>query len=312
MLLHFFEDVHSRLASLNKVFQNTYLVVYKAPQLIAELIASLEMDYASPSADISAGFGLKKLDRKLEMNGDAMAFEGHEVGSTGVCEKDELFDSLAHSIIRPFARGLIKNLMERFPQTREFKAMSIFDLKKFPTDSHFVSRYGDTELDILLTHFDKLDAEKVRMQWHCLKPCLLGELRSKYCDAPGISGWKVIAEELNEDDKYSELLKLVASVLVIPVAAAVVERGFSIRDSLLLTNERDKLNVDTSDWQMRVMQNGPEPYVYDKSAATKAGNRGKPSFNPAMLEVIDRAAQKWADKSKTLRLAFTSPLALNM
>jgi hypothetical protein len=125
-------------------------------------------------------------------------------------------------------------------------------------------------LDALLTHFDKLDAEKVRMQWHYLKPCLVGELRSRYCDAPGISAWKVIAEELNEDDKFSELLKLVASVLVIPIASAVVERGFSIRNSLLLTKQRNQMNVETSEWQMRVMENGPEPYDYDESAATKA------------------------------------------
>ena len=37
------------------------------------------------------------------------------------------------------------------------------------------------------------------------------------------------------------------------------------------------------------------PYIRDKSAATKAGNRGNPSFNSAMLEVIDRAAKKWAN-----------------
>jgi hypothetical protein len=92
--------------------------------------------YASPSPDISAGLGLKKLDRKLEMHGESMTFEGHEVVFSGVFDND-LFDSLARSIIRPFTSSIISNLMERFPQTREFKAMSIFDLKKFPTDSRF-------------------------------------------------------------------------------------------------------------------------------------------------------------------------------
>ena len=58
------------------------------------------------------------------------------------------------TIAKPFIAKLKDNILSRFASSGDvLSALSIFDLKKVPVDSHDLSHYGEDSISILLAHY---------------------------------------------------------------------------------------------------------------------------------------------------------------
>ena len=138
-----------------------------------------------------------------------------------------------------FLVKLINNLNKRFPKETQdiITACSVLAMRPLSfVPSSDLQAWGNQELEVLLTHFDRnpadgegrfLESEAARHEWSLVKHLALQE---KYpCDNMGTL-WSIIYKF--HKDSFPKLLKLAAVALTLPIHTAGCERGFSLQNNL--------------------------------------------------------------------------------
>ena len=157
------------------------------------------------------------------------------------------------TIAKPFIATLKDNISSRFASSGDvLLALSIFDPKKLPADSHALSHYGEDAISTLLTHYGTdISAETLHGE-ETVKEAMI---------SPDISTeWKTFRQFMAKQPKENmklqlkelatnEMLKsmfpnlntLAIISLSIPVATASVERSFS-QMKLIKSRLRNRLS----------------------------------------------------------------------
>lgn len=205
----------------------------------------------------------------------------------------------------------MSSLEKRFPEPPLLKATCIFDLDCFPTEN--ISDYGKDELEILLQRYgvDRtvlvdgkevpclkvVDAELCRDEWQSLKWNIHGESTRLLGND---RGWPLLFKEYKE--MYPNILKLASVYLVLPVSTAIVERGFSIVNSGIKTQVRNRLLPETTEMLLYMSVNASTMFLHE---AAHGRQQGKPLLNPAAKTILDRAKDLWsAAKKRMMRISY--------
>ena len=196
---------------------------------------------------------------------------------------------------------------ERMPDSEVARSFLIFDARNLPLP--LPAKYGEVEIETLIQHYAPLDMDSslwlldptaLRDQWTMFARVFLTPRNGQT--------YREIACALTslpaEASRFSEVLTLLNIAVLLPVANAVSEFGFSLQN-LIKTVTRNKMDVDTTlDAHMRVASLGPtEPgpisQLVDR-AVPKVFKRAMPLKRmgaDAANEVRRKKAKDKADKA---------------
>ena len=229
-----------QVAKLNKTLQTENLDLSIVASLVDSTLHTLE-DAVTPAAN----WVLELLEECVNLE----TATGTEITPTDITTFQE-------TIAKPFIATLKDNISSRFASSGDvLLALSIFDPKKLPADSHALSHYGEDAISTLLTHYGTdISAETLHGE-ETVKEAMI---------SPDISTeWKTFRQFMAKQPKENmklqlkelatnEMLKsmfpnlntLAIISLSIPVATASVERSFS-QMKLIKSRLRNRLS-DTS------------------------------------------------------------------
>ena len=134
-----------------------------------------------------------------------------------------------------------------------------------PTDSEALLDHGHAQLQTLLGNYSPslVDARRIEEEWAHFLPDMTMHFKEKTIDS-------VLASLTSNSvyrDSFTELAKLAAAALVIPMSTADCERGFSAMKRIK-TDLRNSLKTETLDYLMRISIEGKdrEDFNFDRSA----------------------------------------------
>lgn len=313
--LYFFSEIHGRLAGLSKAFQRDDIKSYQVNGHLETFYLELELEMDRVNKlKTSTVLGM---DEFVELKNNVLGIEvpyffGHEI-----LFQEESLDSInafGILVMEPFVNELLANMKRRFPSLGVMNAFSIFDITIFPKERKYLSEYGEEEFEVLLEFYgiEKslldgtvfapiVDKEATRREWRKLK----AHIFTSYHNVSNELVWKMVFDSDKERTIYPNILKLVSIYLLIPMSTAIVERGFSIMNCVVLTKLRNRLEVERANSLMCVSINGPEPFIYTPS---RGRARGVPSLNPQVVALLAEAKEAWSKGAR--RQLYTRPDAI--
>ena len=193
---------------------------------------------------------------------------GHHVQVSDHMEA--LFDS---QVKKPYLELLEKNIRDSFPTVEVLSAFHIFDPKQLPTDKGELYQYGGPELDCLIEQYTsiplELDSGDIREEWKEFKTFLSISTQVKEGSMKDLAKYLLSTPE--QRLLFPALSKLLVRGLVLPIATADCERGFSATNRIK-TVTRNRLKTNTLEQLMFISIEGPSPDKFDFGrAADKLG-----------------------------------------
>ena len=189
---------------------------------------------------------------------------GHHVQVT-----DHVRDSFESQVKKPYLELLEKNLRDRFPAIEVVSAFHIFDPKQLPEDEYKLYQYGLSDLDCLLKHFTssplELDSTDVCGEWKEFKIFMSTSTEVKNGSIKDLAKFLLSTPERRL--LFPALSKLLIRGLVLPIATADCERGFSAMNRIK-TVPRNRLKTSTLEQLMYISIKGPtaDKFDFDKAA----------------------------------------------
>ena len=128
--------------------------------------------------------GGEHLNTTLEELSNPLIYEGHEITKRPMDEQ-ECFSS-----IHQFAKEVVQNIKERFPDLPVWSPMKIFDPQSYPTKSTMLRIFGTEEIEALIDHFGKakvvngvsykqlVDPTCIQREWPVFKRTIFDNYRS--------------------------------------------------------------------------------------------------------------------------------------
>lgn len=261
-ITHLLCDVLGELTRLSKVFQKDML------------------DYSviapSVNAAISSISGMKSVDGpalthfKTKIVQSGFISEGIALQSSN--SETKIFESLRTS----FLSEVVANLEARFPEVSLLSAMSILTPQNLPKDQQELLNYGNTELDVLVDHFESsIGLHECREEWPSFKQ--LVALNYSSLDLQHL--WPMVCKL--HRDQYPFLIKLAHACLAIPVSTATCERGFSTQNRIK-NKLRNRMQTKRLDILMRITEEGPDvnEFDFDRSAKLWCEKKERRLFRP--------------------------------
>ena len=211
------------------------------------LTATIEAIKGYRSAD------LKEAESKI--NSDLSEFS-IRVSST---QKDEF----RRNIQEKYIDDLITQLENRFPDSVEVEAFSIFDPSKIPSSSTELGTYGNEKLAVMGEKYASGDdadfqIEDLRSEWESFRHLLSGSYRGE--SMQGVL--KTLASGPALAAMYPCLSKLACIALILPISTAECERSFSAMKRVK-TELHNRLITTTLDHLLRISISGPDLKDYD-------------------------------------------------
>ena len=186
----------------------------------------------------------------------------------------EKSDNFKRLVAVPYIGSICENLSDRFPHLDILDAFQIFSPEVLPTDSEALLDHGHAQLQTLLGNYSPslVDAQRIEEEWAHFLPDMTMHFKEKTIDS-------VLASLTSNSvyrDSFTELAKLAAAALVIPMSTADCERGFSAMKRIK-TDLRNSLKTETLDYLMRISIEGKdrEDFNFDRSADMWAAKRNR-------------------------------------
>ena len=149
--------------------------------------------------------------------------------------------------------------------------------------------WGNQELEVLLTHFDRnpadgegkfLDSEAARHEWSLVKHLVLQE---KYPRDNMGTLWSIIYKF--HKDSFPNLLKLAAVALTLPIHTADCERGFSLQNNLK-NCQRNRLLPERLDTLMVISAEGPplQEFQFERALMKWKAEKSRKIFSTSVKD----------------------------
>ncbi|XP_060786920.1 zinc finger protein 862-like [Neoarius graeffei] len=155
--------------------------------------------------------------------------------------------------------------------TQAVKAFNIFNHECWPEMREDLVDYGAEDLDFLLNHFsivlqrNSVDINQAKEEFQGLK-LLISQL---FMDKTYLSLWEMILTREPYCTDFKNVLHLVQIMLVLPVSAAVCERGFSTQKRIK-SDARASLHPSTVGDLIRIRVEGPSLEDFDTRESVAA------------------------------------------
>ena len=173
------------------------------------------------------------------------------------------------TIAKPFITNLRDNISSRFASSGDvLSALSIFDPKKVPVDSHDLSHYGENSISTLLAHYgtdrsaETLQGEET-VKEAMISPDITTEWKTfrQFMAKQPKENMKLQLKELATNEMlksmFPNLSTLATISLSIPVATASVERSFS-QMKLIKTRLCSRLSDSSLSHLMKIAIESPD------------------------------------------------------
>lgn len=257
--LSVFADVLPHLSKLSRTMQNSSFDFSIFQPVIDSCIRSIESQQVTP------GRYLSEVDDLLTKLREA----DHPITVT-----DERKAAFENQVRKPYLTALIRNLHDRFPAVDLITAFSIFNPTMLPETQSDRDQYGTSELEILLHHYSSgtlaVDRGDATTEWRELKEFLVNSDLKK-STIKGLGEFLLCSPERQQ--LFPTLSKLLVRGLILPLATADCERGFSTLKRIK-TSPRNRLKNETLKQLMMISIEGLPPDEFDFArAADKWGSR---------------------------------------
>ena len=257
--LSLFADVLPHLSKLSRTMQNSSFDFSILQPVIDSCIHSIESQQTTP------GRYWSEVDDLLINLSEA----GHPISVT-----DGAKASFEDQVRKPYLTELIRNLHNRFPAEDLITSFSIFNPTLLPESDSDRGQYGTAELELLLSHYSSgplaVDASAATSEWREFNE-FLAKSDLKKSTIKGLGQFLLCNPERQQ--LFPTLSKLLVRGLILPLAAADCERGFSTLKQIKST-PRNRLKNDTLKQLMMISIEGPSPDEFNfAAAADKWGRR---------------------------------------
>ncbi len=264
----FLADLTTILKRLIKVFQSDYVALSHLNPYLETTISSIN-EYFIGSDDIEPTYGVilrNYMDRKKISSNELPNF------------------------IKDYAIAIIDTLKARFPESKLYDALSIFDTNLLPKMEKQMVEYGVKEIGYLGNYYGDLkiindnffsriiNKENLLEEWNSVKYYLRSFSERNY---DFTEMWKHIFDtDSNFINNYPNISLLVQVALIVPLSNATVKRIFS-HQNLIISKLRNKLSVENLNRHLMILINGPdiEDFNFEKaydhwihSKARRTGN----------------------------------------
>ena len=246
--LHFLCDILSTLGQLNKTFQIPTYHPCDAHRKVSEVIKALQNRY---------------LNREVRWGPyateciEGIAHHTILVEETELRKQTEEKRKLEQDVAK-FAKAVIENLTNRFPNSEIIQAVRIFDPKVIPCSDSDCAVYGEHELRLLTSQYSSfVDHNLCSLEWDTLKHCM----KMSYSKHSLREFTLKLATDETLITHYPSLSKLAEIILLYPASTSEVERGFSYQNATK-TKFRNRLGTYHLDQLLRLRMNAPEASVF--------------------------------------------------
>ena len=146
-------------------------------------------------------------------------------------------------------------------------AEKIFDPRVLPESVEDLAAYGEAEVDCLVQHFrpalegNDFDFAAVAGEWSALEACVT---TNNFRHLDPLILWQRMFTAFK--DQFPNILMLVEIILILPLATATVERGFSAMKRVK-NDWRSCLETDILNMLLRITINGCSFDVFDPQRA---------------------------------------------
>ena len=254
LFMHFMLDTLDVVSHLSLVMQKDAVTLAEEKDSIERTSLSIQAMVARPGA---------KLSQFLEVVANGNQFKGVELN-----RQDG--DIATFNLIKQRVIGsMVAYLNTRFANVSTndvIAAFDIFNTSLWPDSDEELALYGEQELNTLVGHFKLLlerndfDSELVNQEWQELKVCI----KRNHSQLKMLPMWQRIFAEYAE--RFPNILMLVEIMLVLPLATACCERGFSTLKRIK-SDWRSRLGTETLDHLMRISIDGPDLESYNAARA---------------------------------------------
>ncbi|GAQ86708.1 hypothetical protein KFL_003060070 [Klebsormidium nitens] len=306
-----------QLSILNKAFQRAWVDPTQVKQHVDSTISAIQeyfintSDEAGPD-DLPGGLGsevrsfwFKFLVWKEAGYVDRFKYSGFDVRFSP--EGPVADAAFCKAFMVSYAKGVVKNLQERFPDRALFESFAIFSPAHYPSTLARLSDWGTGHLEVLKQQYGVertargvvfepiVDWDAVLTEWPRFKSVIFQMRQAAATSVDGFPSLDEVVCRLYGDphsrESYPNLLKLGCIALVQACSSAEAERGFSLR-TLIHSKLRNRLKIGALDDCMRIKLCGPAKpdseflsKVYRKWLSRKPRRVWRD--NPAVLEELD-------------------------
>lgn len=271
LFMHFMLDALDVVSHLSLVMQKDAVTLAEVKDSIERTRLSMQALVVRPGA---------KLSQFLEAVGD----HGNHFKGVELNRQDG--DIAAFTRLKERVIGsMVAYVNTRFANVNTNDVIAAFDMfntSLWPDRDDELTLYGEQELNTLVDHFKLLlerndfDLELVDQEWQELKVCI----KRNHSQLRMLPMWQRIFAEYSE--RFPNILMLVEIMLVLPLATACCERGFSTLKRIK-SDWRSRLETETLDNLMRISIDGPDLESYNAARALqhwwdKGERQRRPNF----------------------------------
>ena len=255
LFIHLMLDVLAVLKALSLLFQRDNIVISAAK----DGLYSTELQLRA----MIARSGKNLLDF-LDGVGDGNIYKG--VTLTRMPNDLNAFIRDKQRIINTIIQFLTSRF-ESLDSDPVFAAGKIFDPRVWPESVEDLATYGEAEVECLVQHFrpalerNDFDFADVAGEWSALKACVTA---NNFRQLDPLILWQRMFTAFK--DQFPDILMLVEIILILPLATATVERGFSAMKRVK-NDWRSCLDKDILNMLLRITVNGCSFDVHDPQRA---------------------------------------------
>lgn len=255
LFIHLMLDVLAVLKALSLLFQRDNIVISAAKDGLYSTELQLRAMIARPG---------KNLLDFLDGVGDGNIYKG--VTLTRMPNDLNAFIRDKQRIINTIIQFL-NSRFESLDSDPVLAAGKIFDPRVWPESVEDLATYGEAEVKCLVQHFrpalerNDFDFAAVAGEWSALKACVTA---NNFRQLDPLILWQRMFTAFK--DQFPNILMLEEIILILPLATATVERGFSAMKRVK-NDWRSCLDKDILNMLLRITVNGCSFVVYDPQRA---------------------------------------------
>ena len=250
--LSLFADVLPFLSKLSRTLQSSSLDFSILQPVVDSCISNIVKQANSP------GKYFTELDEVIATLNEA----GHSVSVLGNIK--EQFDE---QVRKPYLCKLAENMKDRFQSIDIISAFSIFNPSELPSTESELAHYGESELNTLLSHYSngplELNRDNALSEWKEFK-VFFSQPSNRMQSIKEVSEFCLCSSERRQ--LFPIMAELIARGLILPIATADCERGFSALNRIK-TCPRNRLKTRTLEELMFISIEGPTLEQFDFAAA---------------------------------------------
>ncbi|KAK0148163.1 Zinc finger protein 862 [Merluccius polli] len=277
---HFITDVFSGISKFSLLLQRNDIILPQAVCSLEKLLLTTEAMVARPKPDgrLSEFLADMRLQRRQQQEeGDTAIYKFQTITLKGEASKlagDDVAATKLTKVMDATIKSTVKHLNARFNSllgnasesdtTKAVKCFNIFNHDSWPENQQDLVDHGADDLGFLLDHFSTVlrrngvNTELAKEEFVSLK-LLIARM---FKDKTYLSLWELMLTREPYCSEHKNILHLVHIMLVLPVSAAVCERGFSTQKRIK-SDTRASLHSDTVEDLIRISVEGPSLEDFD-------------------------------------------------